>query len=363
MDADNGTSEDLIVRCASPLNAETEPRRLLQSFITPERHFFIRNHGVVPPLAPDHPVDVSGRVRERRQITADELKRLAPARTVTATIQCAGNRRSELQAVRPTAGNQWSIGAIGNAVWTGVSLRTVLEAVGAEDDPSLHVAFTGADEVDTRGIIGRYGASITMAKALERDVILAWAMNGEPLTAVHGAPLRVVVPGYAGVRSVKWLLAIEVRDTPSDAPTQAIDYKLFAPTVTVEEADWEAAEPINELPVNSTICDPADQSLLAAGRYRCRGYATAAGRGIDKVELSLDGGRSWRAATLIDGDERWSWVRWSIDLDLLPGSHELVVRAVDRSGRAQPASHGDIWNFAGYCCTAWHRVRIRVADG
>jgi sulfite oxidase len=154
-----------------------------------------------------------------------EVRQRFPEHTVTAVMKCAGNRRADLQSVRPTFGNPWAPGAIGNARWTGVALADVLHAAGAQTGTALHVAFDSCDEVDDPEE-GRsnYGASIPMAKALMPDVLLAFAMNGEPLTPEHGFPLRVVVPGFAGVRSPKWLAAITVQDRPSDNHMQAPDY-------------------------------------------------------------------------------------------------------------------------------------------
>ncbi len=155
---------------------------------------------------------------------ADLKARFAPV-TVTAVMQCAGNRRADMLAVAPVSGDPWAPGAIGNAEWTGVRLADVLRAAGIDADDGRHVAFESHDRIadtDTR-----FGASIPLAKALAPETLLAFAMNGEPLAPEHGHPLRVVVPGFAGIRSPKWLARITVQDRPSDNPMQADDYKLF----------------------------------------------------------------------------------------------------------------------------------------
>ena len=189
-------------------------------------------------------------------------------------MQCAGNRRTHLQDVEKTSGDPWDVGAIGNAAWTGVSLRDVLAAAGIQDGASF-VGTTGADDVDVDGETAPFGASISIAKALEPDVLIAWAMNGEALAPKHGAPLRLVVPGYAGVRSAKWLTRIEVRDRPSDAPIQAKDYKLFPASVAKEDANWDQGLTIEEMPLNAAICAPVDGAHVSAGACGIAGYAVA----------------------------------------------------------------------------------------
>jgi sulfite oxidase len=262
--------------------------------------------------------------------------------------------------VRPTSGDPWAGGAIGNAVWTGVALADVLRAAGAETGAGLHVAFEACDAVKMPGEEPfTYGVSIPMAKALSPEVLLAHAMNGEPLTPAHGFPLRVVVPGYAGVRSPKWLSAITVQDRPSDNHMQRRDYKLFPPDVRAETADWDQGMAINEMPVTAAICEPASGALLTPGSVTLRGYAVASARDVVRVDVSADGGRTWRQAGLEhDVAAPWSWTLWSATVELPRGEHELVVRAWDSAGQTQPALPDDTWNFKGYLSTAWHRVRV-----
>jgi sulfite oxidase len=187
-------------------------------------------------------------------------------------------------------------------------------------------------------------------------------MNGEALAPEHGYPLRVIVPGYAGVRSAKWLAAIEVRATPSDCPIQSQDYKLLPPDiVSKDDIDWERGVTIDEMPLNAAICEPAPHVVLVPGPARVRGYATASGRAIVRVDVSGDAGRSWRQATLqADTGAPWSWTLWSAELDLPEGEHEIVVRAWDSAGQTQPAAVADTWNIKGYLCAAWHRVPVSV---
>ena len=351
----------MIERSPNPYNAEPEPDVLIERFLTPQALFYVRSHGPVPDLPADHRIKVGGTGVKGQSFSVEDLKAAFPTRTVTAVLQCAGNRRTDLQQVGKTSGDPWDVGAIGNAEWSGVRLVDVLDAVGAPDADDLFVAFTGADEVDVEGEEAPFGVSIAMTKARATDVLLAWAMNGEPLAPEHGAPVRMVVPGYAGVRSAKWLTRIEVRDTPSDAPIQAHDYKLFAADVTAETVDWSQGLTINAMPLNAAICVPASGASLSAGKVSIRGYAVAYGRAISRVEVSVNGGRDWRQAEFADDPEaRWGWRRWSLGVTLPKGRQHLVVRAFDEAGQGQPERPDTMWNFAGYLCTAWHHVHVLV---
>ena len=351
---------DLIVHSETPFNAETPLHLLRGAFTTQQRDFYVRSHGSVPVLSEDsHRLTVGGRVGRKLELSMDQLRSGFPRRAVTAVMQCAGNRRADLHKLRPVVGDPWTGGAIGNAVWSGVSLADVLRAADADTDANLHVAFDACDNVAGGG---RYGVSIPMTKALCPDVLLAFAINDEALAPEHGFPLRVVVPGFAGVRSPKWLAAITVQDAASDNALQQTDYKLLPPEITPETVDWTQGMTINELPLNAAICAPADGSEVTAGPLPVRGYAMASGRTIERVDLSTDGGQSWTQAALQRRTEApWSWTFWETTIDLPAGEHELAVRAWDSAGQTQPAAAADAWNFKGYLSAAWHRVRLRAA--
>ncbi len=354
---------DMIVRSETPYNAEPRLDRLRASTTTARANFYVRSHGNIPQLDDStHRLHVGGRVAAPLDMTVAELRQQFPERTITAVMQCAGNRRADMQSVRPTSGDPWAPGAIGNAEWTGVALADVLRAAGAEADPSFHVAFDACDEVElpTEGRFS-YGASIPMAKAMAPEVLLAYAMNGEPLAPEHGFPLRVVVPGFAGVRSPKWLTAVTVQDRPSDNHMQQRDYKLMPSDVTQDTVDWNKGMTIYDMPLNAAICEPASQAELKAGSQTLRGYAIATARDIMRVDVSSDGGRTWKQADLThDPDAPWSWTFWTATLDLPKGKHELAVRAWDSAGQTQPARPDDTWNFKGYLSAAWHRVHVSV---
>jgi sulfite oxidase len=238
----------------------------------------------------------------------------------------------------------WGPGAIGNAVWAGARLADVLAAadIGAE---ARHVAFTGLDLPMVEGRAQPFAGSIPIDKALASEVLLAYEMNGALLTPEHGFPIRAVVPGYVGARSVKWLAGISVRRQPSASFFQSRDYRL-------------RGRPLGRQALNSAFCRPADGAPARGTRVGVAGYAVAGGgRLLERVEVSADGGRSWAPTPLEERNgEPWSWRLWSAEVDLGPGPHELVVRAWDGSG--QPESLEAVWNERGYMNNAWHRVNL-----
>lgn len=357
-----GKDPRLLVRSAEPLNAEPPRELLAGAFLTPTSLFFVRNHAPAPAVdAAAHRLSIGGLVRNRRQYTVDELKGRFREVTLAATLQCAGNRRQELAAVRPIEGEiPWNAQAIGTAEWTGVRLRDLLEDAGVGPD-ALHVEFTGLDDIEKGGRVKGFGGSIPLGKAMGDEVMLAYGMNGEPLTRLHGYPLRVVVPGYIGARSVKWLSSIAVRRDPSDNYFQRRAYRMFPPHVTAETADWDAAEMLGEVPVNAVILTPGDGEHVQTGPVTVRGYAVAGRRKIERVELSADGGSTWIRADL---DQRrldpLTWVLWQANITLAAGQHELLSRATDGAGGHQPENPASIWNFKGYMNAARHRITVRA---
>jgi DMSO/TMAO reductase YedYZ molybdopterin-dependent catalytic subunit/glyoxylase-like metal-dependent hydrolase (beta-lactamase superfamily II) len=356
----------LAVWSVEPLNAETPLAALSESIVTPTELFFVRNHGPVPEVdAASYRLTVGGLVREPLGLSLADLKERFERVTVHAALMCAGNRRSELAAVAPLPGEvPWGAGAIGNASWTGVRLRDVLLAAGV-DAVAGHVAFTGLDRAEEEGELTEFGGSIPLARALGPDVLLADEMNGESLPAVHGYPLRVVVPGYVGARSVKWLSTITAQHDPSANYFQARTYRLYPAWVRSETATRHHGLALGELPVNSAICTPREGEAVGT-RLSARGYAITGGsRRIDRVEVSLDGGKSFQPTELLDGGGgAGSWRLWQADLELAPGPAELVVRAWDSAATTQPEDSARLWNLKGYLDNAWHRVRFTAtADG
>jgi sulfite oxidase len=219
-------------------------------------------------------------------------------------------------------------------------LRDVLREVGVRPG-ARHVAFTGLDNVGGE----RFAGSIPLGKALSGEVLLADEMNGRPLSPEHGFPLRAVVPGYIGARSVKWLTALTVQRGPSASSFQTTEYAV-------------RGTPLGELPINSAVCRPPSGAVVGTA-VRVEGYAHGAGgRPIQRVEVSADGGATWTAATLDGAAEPWSWRLWHSDMRLAPGAHEIAVRARDDAGATQPNGVETAGNPRGYLNNGWHRVRV-----
>jgi sulfite oxidase len=334
---------------ADPFNGGAPLEVLGRSFITPADAFYVRNHGALPEPASEPRLAVDGLAFHPATYRLADLLTRLPRHEVVATLQCAGNRRAELSVVKPTGSPlQWGPDAIGTAVWSGVRLADLLELVGVRPEAS-HVAFEGSDRAATEAGMTPFGGSVPLAKALQPEVLLVDRMNHEPLSPDHGAPLRALVPGYIGARSVKWLSRITLLDQPSDNWFQASDYRLNG-------------RPLGEATLNSAITEPVDGATLRAGSFTIRGYALAsAGRRLRGVELSTDGGATWAPADLEnDQNAAWSWRLWRRTVELGPGPVEFVVRATDDAG-TQPADPARLWNSGGYANTAWHRIRIQLS--
>jgi sulfite oxidase len=346
---------DMITHSVEPYNAEPPVAGLAGRTVTPVETFYVRNHGPVPRIDPDTwRLRLDGLLERPTTLSAAALRTGFEHHEVVATVQCAGNRRSGLLAVRAIPGETpWGSGAISTARWTGVSLADVLAEAGPCPG-AAHVEFSAPDVADEARPPQAYAASIPLAKALTADVLLAWAMNDEPLPLVHGGPMRVIVPGYVGARSVKWVTAITVRDRPSDNYFQAVRYRLLGPG----GAGGFALGPVA---VNSDILDPADGAVRAAGPVEVSGYAFGGdGREVARVDVSADQGRSWRPAELGDSYGPWAWRLWHAVLDLPPGRAVVTARAWDTAAGSQPEHAASLWNPGGYANNAWPRVRLTV---
>lgn len=354
---------DLVVREAEPLNAGPRLTTLAQNFITPRERFFIRTHGTIPVIDPDtFRLRVDGRVGAPLELDLETLRQSFPVVTMAATLQCAGNRRSELMEVAPMPGEvPWGAEAVGTATWTGVRLCDVMEAAHVSGE-ARHVEFSGLDSVERHGHRFGFGGSIPLDKARGPEVLLAWEMNGAPLSPEHGAPLRVVVPGVIGARSVKWVSRISLRDTPSENHFQRHAYRMFPPEVRADSADWDAAPMLNGMPVSAVITAPSSGDRRPPERLTVTGYAlSGTGSAIFRVEFSIDGGTTWHPAELLDPADPWTWRRFRFTVTPPgPGPLELVVRARDALGNEQPAEASSVWNFKGYLNNAWHRVTVAI---
>ena len=355
-----GKRDDMIVHEKDPYNAEPPRAALADRMLTPMDTFYCRNHGPIPVINAERwRLTVGGMVARELELSLDDLKSRYPPYTLTVTLQCAGNRRAGLIEVRPIPGEApWGPGATSTAEWTGVSLARILQT--AQPRPgAAHVAFAAPDVAATADPPQPYGGSIGLGKALAGEVLLAWAMNGQPLPAVHGAPLRVVVPGYIGARSVKWLRQITVQPNPSDNYFQATAYRLLP-----AEADPRSARPgdgfsLGAVAVNADILWPDGRATLPAGPTEVTGYAFAGDdRGIARVDVSVNGGRRWHRAHLEAPAGPWAWRHWRTVIDLPPGDTEITARAWDTAAAVQPESAGSLWNPKGYVNNSWARLRL-----
>ncbi len=339
---------------AEPENSET-PLDSMRSWITPTRLFFVRNHFAVPALdLAAWRLEIEGCVAERRAWSWDELMAL-PERTVLATVECAGNGRSFLDERQP--GVQWGAGAVGHAEWTGVPVKLLLERVGVEPD-AVEVLFEGADvgtEHDHPAPMP-FARSLPLAKALDPDTLLAFRMNGELLDPTHGYPLRLFVPGWYGVASVKWLRRIEVLNKPFRGYFQTVKY-----TIQRQTENGIATEVVGPMMPKSEVIAPRGGAVLGLGMNRLFGASWAGEDSVSCVEVSTDSGATWSDATLIGPQAPYSWTLWEYLWEARsPGDITILVRATASSGRVQPPDRDPL--LGGYLI---HHVRpfcVHVAD-
>ena len=353
--------KDLIFRTTDPRNAEPTLDKLVQSWITPIKHFYVRSHAPNPKIdISQYRLTVEGSVRTPKTFSFDELQKL-PTKTITATLTCAGNRRAEYNKEGKVGGVQWGPGAIGNATWSGLALSDLLQQVGVLEE-AKHVWFEGLDEIEKGGGIIPFGGSIPMPKAMiggdMPGALLAHQMNGQPLTADHGYPLRTVVPGYIGARSVKWLGKIIVSDKPSPNHYLATAYKVVQKT---DPIDWTESGPIYRFPVNGAIATPESGATVEAGELELSGYTLPTGRAgakITEVLISADGGKTWQRAKLTGNAADYCWQLWTAKVKVTKNTKRLVLRAMDSSGGFMPGRVP--WNAKGYLQNSWYKLPIKV---
>ncbi|KAF2651884.1 sulfite oxidase-like protein [Lophiostoma macrostomum CBS 122681] len=361
-----------------PLNREPDLEKLVSSFITESGSGYDRNHGPIPHLdAATHRVSVYGCVKKDLSLSIDDLKAL-PQHSVICALQCAGNRRHTMRTkLKEVSGVDWFDGAVMNCKWTGPLLKDVLQASGIDlplsKHPTAHVAFacfqTPVQDDEW------YGASIPLSRALDASssVILALRMNDEPLTPNHGFPIRIVTPGIAGARSVKWLDRITVQMTESSNYYQQHDYKILPPEArTKEEAErwWSRVPAIQDMPINSVVGVPRQDSRVERGldgKVEVRGYALPSGADgpIVRVEVSGDGGETWVDAELLGAGKeleknkgvelKWAWCLWKARVQVEKGWDRVVLsRATDSKWNTQERCPE--WNFRGVAYNGYGEV-------
>lgn len=344
--------DEMRVMAEKPLNAET-PAAALRSWITPNRLFFDRNQGAIPrrriSLARWR-LSVEGELETPRVLSFDDIRRM-PKAIAADTLECSGNGRSLLAA--KSAGNPWTFGGVGNAVWGGVWLRDVLNPVGLKP-AATHVAFEGFDRpLGAAGI--KFIRSLPLEKALS-TTLLAYEMNGEPLPLKHGHPLRALALGWTGANCVKWLNRITVLDRPFAGFFMDNVYRVFQ-----KGQEPSAGERVTGMKLKSIITQPLAGETLTAGTIVVLGAAYAGEDRVARVDVSLDGGATWRAAQFIGPDEPFAWRQWQVVWrDAGPGEYTLMACATDDRGRRQPLQAE--WNVLGYGNNGVreHAVSIRI---
>nr|WP_299174702.1 sulfite oxidase [uncultured Allomuricauda sp.] len=354
----------MVVLNDKPWNIEAQAH-LLDDKITSNRYMFIRNNGIIPSniSVDDWTLSFDGEsVYEKKTYSLKDLKSKFKQYTYQLTLECGGNGRSEFDP--PAKGNQWTVGAVSCAEWTGIRLRDVLEDVGIKSDAvyiGYHAADTHLSGDPKKEPISR---GVPMSKALQDETLLAFKMNGEEIPLAHGYPLRLIAGGWPASASGKWLKGISVRNKVHDG-TKMTGTAYRVPCETVAPGDKVADENmciIESMPVKSLITYPKSGAVISEGKsLKIRGHAWAGELSVEKVEYSIDFGSSWEECSLDTPANRLAWQHFSADVRFpKKGYYEVWTRATDSNGVAQPMVLPG-WNPKGYLNNACHRIAIKVS--
>jgi sulfane dehydrogenase subunit SoxC len=331
------------------------PLEALRYPITPVGMHYLLTHFDVPAIDPEtYELRVGGHVRTELRLSLDEL-RARPAVTLPVVMECAGNGRALLS---PRAISQpWQHEAVGCSEWTGTPVRGLLEDAGVLDD-ALEVVFTAHDRGIDGGVEHDYARSMPLADAMRDEVLVAWGLNGADLPPPHGFPVRLVVPDWYGMASVKWLRSIEVVSGPFEGVQQAVMYRRRM------EAE-EPGEPLTRKLPRALMVPPGIPEFLGRRRHVEAGPVPIEGRAwsghgpVERVEFSADGA-TWADAELEEAPGPHAWSAWSTVWQATPGEYELCARATDAAGHTQPLDAADAWNYGGYAVNAVQRVQVVV---
>lgn len=354
------SKDGLVVLGDRPLNAET-PAHLLDDDVTPTSRYYIRSHGTVPEGdAATWKVSIDGEVDNPLILTIANLKKDFEIVTAQLTIECGGNGRMFFNP--PVKGNQWTVGAVGCARWTGVRLADVLKASKVKPT-ATYTAHYGADQALDNQDKAPLSRGIPLWKAMNPYTLIAFSMNDGQIHQQNGYPLRLVVPGWVGSASHKWLTKITLRDTIHDGPGMSgKSYRMPSRTLEPGEDVSETifTRIIQEMPVKSLITNPKSKSGGFVGRsIQVRGHAWAGESMVTAVEISIDFGATWTVTSLTKPINPYAWQHWKVELAFPEkGYYEIWSRATDDVGRSQPFSMA--WNPNGYLNNAIHRIAIRV---
>jgi sulfite oxidase len=355
-----GKDAGLVVLSDKPLVAET-PERLLDDDTTPTAKFYVSTSGQIPDAVPDPDawkVTIDGEVNRPLEIALGDLKKRFQPKTYRMVLENGGNGRSFFAPEVP--GPQWTNGGVGCAEWTGVPLADVLRSAGVKAS-AVYTAHYGADaEIAGNPAKAPLSRGVPLRKAMDPYGLLVWAMNGKPLESVHGAPLRLILPGWPGSVSHKWLTRIALLDRPPAAgAADRVAIKPILPGGRVDESNLKLLE---SMPVRSIVTSPASGTRLGAGtkEIRLRGAAWAGDLEVRRVDVSIDFGATWAMANLAPTRNRYDWRRWSMSLALpSDGYYEIWARATDSGNKSQPHIAGN-WNPGGYGGNPMHRVAVLV---
>jgi DMSO/TMAO reductase YedYZ molybdopterin-dependent catalytic subunit len=343
----------LVVHRAHPLNCETSLPALIGGVVMPNARFYVRNHFQIPDLdATTWRLDVGGLVDRPLRLSLADLGRL-PSSTLPVTLECAGNGRAAMDP--PVPGEQWRLGAVSTAEWTGVPLTEVLDRAGVRPGARA-VVFRGADSGTVDGEPGtlRFERGLSLDDVRDGEALLAYAMNGEPLPVAHGFPVRLVVPGWYAVASVKWLTQIDVIDRPFAGYYQEARYQY----------EWEGdggieREPVRLQQVRALVTQPRPGNVVPGGELVVRGVAWSGAAPVARVDVSIGDG-PWQQATLVGERRRHSWRWWELVVPVEgTGVTTVRARATDLAGRTQPEENA--WNRLGYGGNAIQRVEVQLA--
>jgi DMSO/TMAO reductase YedYZ molybdopterin-dependent catalytic subunit len=332
------------------------PLEALRYDVTPPGLHYVLVHYDIPAVdAETWRLRIDGCLEQPVTLDLDELTAM-PARTVRVTMECAGNGRARYLP-RPVS-QPWLVEAIGTAEWTGVPLADLLDRAGVRVD-AVDVVFTGADHGIERGVEQDYQRALSLDDALSGDVLVAYAMNGQPLPPQHGFPVRLVVPGWYGMAHVKWLTSVEVLDHTFDGFQNAVAYRL-------RSTPDEQGTPVTRIEPRALLEPPGFPDFMSRTRFLHPGPVTLHGRSwsgwapVSSVEVSVDGGTTWLPATLEEAAGRWAWRRFSCSWNAVPGEYQLTARATDSDGRAQPLDAD--WNRGGFANNSAQRVPVVVLE-
>jgi sulfite oxidase len=342
----------MIVRSPRPEDLEM-PLDGFTDWITPIDRFFVRCHTYTPKVnLSEWSLKIDGKVDRPLTLTMDDLKKL-PKVELVGVLECAGNGRRFYEP--RMAGTQWAFGSVGNGRWTGVRLRDVLQRAGIQDS-AKEILCDGADA--PLGTMPDFQRTITIAKALNPDTLLAYEMNGRPLPMEHGFPVRLIAPGWAGASWVKWLQHIEVLDHEFEGFWMKSAYRHPTHSVAPGTAvDLSEMVPVTDLGVKSVIAAPS--GWAKPGQVRIQGTAWSNSSAVRKVDVSTDGGQSWKPAKLGGRPTQYGWRLWQVDWKATEGKYTLMARATNMDGRAQPLSQE--WNPNGYLWNAVQPIAVTIS--